>query len=86
MWQVISVSFIVGLLMDRIGLGCSALTLLLSMLQMMVLAVLSDHRQWMIFGFFVYVMCFRQFLFPVTTLHLLTAETDTEVFFGLLVE
>jgi hypothetical protein len=40
------------------------LTLLLGMLQMVVLTYYSDHRRWMIFGFFVYVM-FRQFLFPV---------------------
>jgi MFS family permease len=58
-------SFIVGWLMDRIGLeSCTALTLMLGMLHMVVLGLYSDHRVWMIFGFCVYVI-FRQFLFPV---------------------
>jgi MFS family permease len=75
-------SFIVGLLMDRIGLEfCSALTLILGMLQMVVLTQYSDHRQWMIFGFFVYVF-FRQFLFPVFIASL-TARLGYK-YFGLL--
>jgi MFS family permease len=75
-------SFIVGLLMDRIGLEvCSALTLLLGMLQMVVLTQYSDHRQWMIFGFFVYVGM-RQFLFPVYIASL-TARLGYK-YFGLL--
>jgi MFS family permease len=75
-------SFIVGCLMDRIGLVfCSTLTLLLGMLQMVVLTQYSDDRQWMIFGFFVYVM-FRQFLFPVYIASL-TARLGYK-YFGLL--
>jgi MFS family permease len=75
-------SFIVGWLMDRIGLViCSTLTLLLGMLHMVVLTHYSDERQWMLFGFFVYVM-FRQFLFPVYIASL-TARLGYK-YFGLL--
>jgi len=58
-------SLIVGWLMDRIGIdACTALTLFLGLVQILVLIFVPDKRGWMIFGFVVYVH-FRQFLFPV---------------------
>jgi len=75
-------SFIVGTLMDRFGLEiCTALTLLLGMVHMVVLQYFSDRYVWMIAGFFVYVM-FRQFLFPVFIASL-TARLGFK-YFGLL--
>lgn len=58
-------SFLVGWLMDRIGLEiCAVLTLAFGMCHMVVLTYFADDRVYMILGFVVYVM-FRQFLFPV---------------------
>ena len=61
----VTASLTVGWLMDRIGVeACTVLTLVLGELHLIVLTLLSDHRSWMIVGFWVYIF-FRQFLFPV---------------------
>jgi len=58
-------SFLVGWLMDRIGLvSCTILTIVMGQLHMLIVIFCSGMRAPMIVGFFVYTM-FRQFLFPV---------------------
>lgn len=58
-------SFLVGWLMDRIGLAsCMILTIVMGQMHMLIVIFCSDMPGPLLFGFFVYTL-FRQFLFPV---------------------
>ena len=58
-------SFVVGWLMDQVGLEvCTAVTLLLGQAQEIVLVWLADQRSFLVTSFVCYTL-FRSFLFPV---------------------
>lgn len=58
-------SVVVGWLIDEIGLEiCTAMTLVLGQLQMILLLLFGDNRNFLVASFWVYTM-FRQFLYPV---------------------
>jgi MFS family permease len=61
----IVVSILVGWLIDEIGLeACTALTLLLGQLQMVLVILFGKYHSLLVASFWVYTM-FRQFLYPV---------------------
>jgi hypothetical protein len=58
-------SFLVGWLLDCVGLEfCTALTLLFGQVQMLLIIFGSDKESWMILSFFAYT-AFRAFMYPV---------------------
>lgn len=58
-------SFLIGWLMDQVGLEvCTALTLILGQVQLFVLVWLAERRVYLVTSFVCYTL-FRSFLFPV---------------------